>query len=159
MPVNLEQLYAKSDKKREELKRSSEREESIKETLRNNLAHDSDMIRDAIINKIIMPQCERIMAKSNDDEEKVFKLWNIQYEECLRSLPLKGNMKVSTFFTGFWDDASKSHTFDAFEEAGKKKMFDELKDKILPLVLTDISDRSRSMAYVLTCTIPARELA
>lgn len=156
--INISDLYAKSDKKKEEAKSNQEKEDGMKEMLRKNLADDSDTIRDAIIEQIIKPQCERIMAKGNDADEKVFKLWNIQYSDALRSLPLKGKMKVPTFFTGFWDDSSKTHSFEAFEAAGKKKMLDELNDKIAPLHLTNISDRDKSMAYVLTCTIPARDM-
>lgn len=124
--------------------------------VRKDFAHDSDLIRDEVISKIIHPQCVRIISRGNDDTSKEFKIWNIFSDENLKNLRLRGKVKLATFFTGFWDPISRRHSFERFEAAGRKCMIDELNQVLHPIYVKNVSDSGKSFAYVLSVYVPAR---
>ena len=157
----LNSLYEKADKMREakirELRVTSNAENlaygSNSKRLRDAL-EDITTIRDACI-EVIMFECDKILPICNDNEEKTVKVRNI--EERIKSFPLKGTIKITTFFTGFWDSNTNSYSSRAFEEVGKQLMLDEINKAIFPLSLRDVSDPSKSTNRVFTCTIPPRK--
>lgn len=65
------------------------------------------------------------------------------------------HIKPSTFFTGFWDKQTRTHSFEAFEGSQCVPMLDKLVEVFEPLgyKLTDISDDSKSMRRVLQVQI------
>ena len=123
-----------------------------------DFAHDSDLIRDEIISKIIHPQCVRVISRGDDDRSKEFKIWNIFSDDNLTmpNLRLRGRVKVKTFFTGFWDPSSRTHSFELFEAAGRECMIDELNRVLHPIYVKNVSDSGKSFAHVLSVYIPAR---
>lgn len=148
----LNDLYEQADQKR----KKTEHETSEKKRLfYRNFAHDSDKIRDAII-EIIKPLCVAHISRGDDQKEKVFQIWDIQKQVQPEHLDLKTNVKFMTFFNGFWDSSSRTHSFDTFTAAKRKGMIDELNLELKPITVKNISDPGKSLRFVISVTIPSR---
>ena len=120
-----------------------------------NLRDDSNMICGEIVDVIQNAIVRYISRSYNPEGEHAFNMWNLQREECIKHLPLKSNIKASTFFTGFWDAETGVHNKDLWDEAGIGLMLVELNKALNPVVLTDVSDSGRSFNFVVQCLIPA----
>ena len=154
MSFNLAALRKQAQIERTDTTVVADKEKRKHERLQN-LRDDSNMIRDELVD-VIQDAIVRYISRSyNPEEEHVFNIWNLQREDCIKDLPIKSNVKASTFFTGFWDATTRTHNKDLWDEAGIGLMLDELNKALNPVVLTDVSDSGRSFNYVVKCVIPA----
>ena len=157
MALNLAALRKKAQNDRSDIKSGDFDKDKRKQERLQNLRDDSNMIRDAL-GDVVQDCIVRYISRSYDPEEyHEFNIWNPQREECLKHLPLKSNIKASTFFTGFWDVNSLTHNSDLWEEAGIDLMLEELNKVLDPVRLIDISDSGRSFNFVLQCQVPASD--
>ena len=150
----LANLYKKGEEKKVDNTLKAKSYEEINHTLRKNLAHDSDLIRDAIKEEIIDPLAVNAISRTDTNEEKRVPVFNILSNEKLFALDYRSNMKLRTFFFGFWDSVDLCYSKEKFEQAGKDLMLDEVNKVIKPLKIVDISDPSLSKKYVLELVIP-----
>ena len=150
----LANLYKKGEEKKVDNTRKAKSQEELNQILRENLAHDSDLIRDAIKEEIIDPLAINAISRSDTNEEKRVPIFNILSNEKLFVLDYRSNMKLRTFFFGFWDCAETCYSKEKFAQAGKDLMLDELNTVIKPLKIVDISDPQLSKKYVLELIIP-----
>ena len=66
------------------------------------------------------------------------------------------NIQYKTFFTGFWDPATRTHSTERFQEAGiTTMMLERIQKAFRPrgFIIDDVSDPSRSLHQVLTVTM------
>lgn len=150
----LANLYKKGEEKKMDNTRKAKSQEELNQALRENLAHDSDLIRDAIKEEIINPLAINVISRSDTNDEKRVPIFGILSNEKLFSLDYRSNMKLRTFFFGFWDGEKTCYSNEKFTQAGKDLMLDELNKVIKPLKIVDISDPSLSKKYVLELIIP-----
>lgn len=150
----LASLYKKGEEKKIDNTRKAKSQEELNQALRENLAHDSDLIRNAIKEEIIDPLAINVISRSDTNEEKRVPIFGILSNEKLFSLDYRSNMKLRTFFFGFWDGEKTCYSKEKFIQAGKDLMLDELNKVIMPLKIVDISDPSLSKKYVLELIIP-----
>ena len=155
MSFNLAALRKKAQADRTSSNNDTFDKEKRKQERIQNLREDSNMIRDELVDVIQNAMVRYISRSYNPEDEHVFNIWNLQREECLKKLPLKSNIKPSTFFTGFWDADTCTHNQDLWDDAGINLMLDELNDVLNPVKLVDVSDSGRSFNFVVQCTIPA----
>ena len=155
MSFNLVALRKQAQADRASSNNGAVDKEKRKQERIQNLRDDSNMIRNELVDVIQNAMVRYISRSYNPEGEHVFNIWNLQHEECLKKLPLKSNIKPSTFFTGFWDADTSTHNKDLWDDAGIKLMLDELNDALNPVKLVDISNSGRSFNFVVQCTIPA----
>ena len=117
------------------------------------LCEDSNTIRDAAL-KLIRQEIVFHLSKSSKPHDfHSFRIWNLANK--LKDLKLRGSIKVTTYFTGFWNPSERKHHDELWQEAGIGLMIEELNKVMFPIRLEDISDSNASFNQVFRCTIPA----
>ena len=150
----LSSLYKKGEEKKEDNCRKAKSQEEMNQMLRQNLVHDSDLIRDAIKEEIVDPLAIHVISRADSNEEKRVPIFNILSNDKLFCLDYHSNMKLRTFFFGFWDSDKMAYNAEKFSQAGKGLMIEEVNKVIAPLKIADISDSSLSKKFVLELIIP-----
>lgn len=150
----LAELYKKGEIKKVDNCRKAKTQEELAQILRQNLAHDSDLIRDAIKTSIIDPLAIDAISRADSNGQKCVPIFNILTNQKLFDLDFHSNMKMRTFFFGFWDSETNAYSDEKFTQAGKGLMLEELNKVIKPLKIVDISDPTLSKKYVLELRIP-----
>ena len=109
--MDLKNVYEKALKLREEKAKSSS-EFNI------NLVHDSNLIRDAMINIIQDLILQKIVSSDDNSLKKiiVFNIFDKLSSEIISAK--KTSVKPKTFFTGFWQTSSRTYNLNPFHEAG-----------------------------------------
>ena len=125
-----------------------------------DLAHDSDLIRDALLSFMRNVIVKKLSSEKQAGKEEVtISFWDLHHspaldDKALRS-KMKTRMKPTTFFTGMWDRDRKEHDLSLWEKAGKGLMVEELRKAMLPCLLVDATNLSLSKHRVLQVTVPA----
>lgn len=149
--MDLKDVYDKAQKLREE-KAKSFSEFNI------NLVHDSNLIRDAMINIIQDLILQKIVSSDDNSLKKiiVFNIFDKLSSDIISAK--KTSVKPKTFFTGFWQTSSRTYNLNPFHEAGISLMIDEINVYLADsdIVLKDISDPSKSFKHVIEITIPPK---
>tara|TARA_B100000035_G_scaffold313542_1_gene327504 strand:+ start:1849 stop:2304 length:456 start_codon:yes stop_codon:yes gene_type:complete len=149
--MDLKEVYHKASKLREE------KVKSLSE-FNQNFLHDSNLLRDALINIIKDIILQKIVSSDDNSLKKiiVFNIFDKLSSEIISSK--KTSVKPKTFFTGFWQSSSRTYNLNPFHEAGISTMTDEINTYIKDskIVLKDISDPTKSLKHVLEITIPPK---
>lgn len=154
--MDLNALYDAADVMRNAIERGEKPKNAYHHWKLTVLAKDSDTIRDHLISNVLRPKMLECMVKGEDKEEKRFRLWNLHTDSTLSSLVLEGNIKASTFFTGFWSNDTKNHNSELWKEAERGLMVEELSKVMEPALVVDVSDKQKSTALVVEVIIPPR---
>lgn len=148
----LEELYQKKDI--EISQTTQQREQNKSQTFKSHIKHDMEYVADTIIHDLLYPSAIYMMKKKEDTETKRIKIWTILQHPYK---PLKTNIQVKTLFIGFWKPETKTHDIQPFRDAGTDVLLNVINDKIKPMTLENISDRTKSFKMVFELVIPARE--
>ena len=148
----IRELYIEKDVIKNET--TEEKEIRRKNLFKALIKSDIEYVTDTIIFEILYPTALFTMKKGMDGETKSVKLWSL-LDHTFK--PLKTNVKVKTLFTGFWDTTTKTHTLEPFKEAGSDMILNVINERIHPMRLSNISDRTKSLKMVLELTIPPKE--
>lgn len=132
--------------------KQSNLKENRKEFL-EKLKHDNDLylkIYYDLILEIIVKKC----LKWADDEKKEFTLWNIK-NLVSKHDDQKTNLKINTFWYGFYNSYNKKSDKSAWDELNIPLMLEQLNNKFneFGICFTDISDRTKSFNQVIKVTI------
>jgi len=119
-----------------------------------DLREDSNTIRDALKENILEFIATRLSQCFDPDEDQEYRLWNIHLK-IDKPLSLKLRIKPSTYFTGYWDTATRCHRFSDWKNAGIGLMVEELNKVLSPITLVDISSKSMSCNWVYLCKVPS----
>jgi len=119
-----------------------------------DLREDSNTIRDALKEKILEFIATRLSQCLDPDEDQEYRLWNI-HRRIDKHLSLKLRIKPSTYFTGYWDTATRCHRFSDWKNAGIGLMVEELNKVLSPITLVDISSKGLSCNWVYLCKVPS----
>lgn len=147
----MDQLYIEKDIISNET--TEEKEIRRKNLFKTCIKSDIEYVTDTIIFEILYPTALFTMRQGADHETKSVKLWAL-LDHTFK--PLKTNVKVKTLFTGFWNAETKTHTFEPFKEAGSDMLLNVINEKIHPMRLSNISDRTKSFKMVFELIIPPK---
>lgn len=127
----------------------------------NNFKYDYAIYFVSLQLFIIHITIEKLSHRSNYNYETKFKIFNICKEKMVLDYCNKykffTNIKIKTFFTGFWNPYEKTFNTDIFTKCNLDLMLEALNKKFLDkntgIHLTDISNSEKSFNHVILVTI------
>lgn len=127
----------------------------------NNFKHDYKIYFVSLQLFIIHTTINTLSYKNNYNYETKFKIFNICKQKMVLDYCSKykffTNIKIKTFFTGFWNPYEKTFNSDIFNKCNLDLMLVELNKHFLDnntgIYLTDISNSEKSFNHVILVTV------
>jgi hypothetical protein len=152
-------FYKKLDSARNDTDKKNDEKSTMHKKFIADLKEDNDAYLDmyycVILDRLIF-KCSRL----DDNIDKEITLWNIKNIINEDSIDKKTKIKITTFWTGFFDAKTKKFNTSYWDELEIPLMYEQLKNKFLNdgIQMEDISNMEKSYNQVIKFTIPARAI-
>jgi hypothetical protein len=157
--TNPKDFYKKLDSARNDTDKKNYDKSAMHEKFIADLKEDNDAYLDmyycVILDRLIF-KCSRL----DDDVEKEITLWNVKNIINEDSIDKKTKIKITTFWTGFFDSNTKKFNTSYWDELKIPLMYEQLKKKFLDegIKIEDISNTEKSFNQVIKFIIPPRAI-